>query len=154
VILNINDKFQSKFILSDKWTDYTISVPTNIWKKVNKFIFKYPKTYFPCLLREGIDEKRRCAIFSKMSAVSVKPVITIRQKKFHYVASKNLISDDKWKPWRNANHYTNQLKFLVGENPPAPFKKGGLNPPTPFKKEGFTIENPQAKLIGVSVRVT
>ena len=147
VILIINDKFQSNFILSNEWTEYTFPVPTNIWKKINKFVFKYPKTYFPCLLNERYDDERRCAIFSEMSAVAATQSPTSKRKKFGYISFNNLISDDKWNPWRNATIYTNQLKF---DACPANAGVDCKNTPAPFKKGGFTIENPQAELIGVS----
>ena len=68
------------------------------------------------------------------------PLLHHSNKYFTCKPTNNLITNNKWKPWQNAKLYTNQITFLVDSK----------NPPTPFKKGGFTIENPQAKLIGVS----
>lgn len=133
VTLHINDIFQTTFILSNEWIDYTIPVPTNVWKKINKFIFYYSDYYFPCLLEEGSDENPRCAIFSEISAISAMPTIKKQQKQFSFSFSDNLISNKKWKLWRNGNIYTNQIILSQTNN-----------------QQIILIENPQAKLIGVS----
>ena len=68
VSVSMNGEELGVCALSNRWCDYTLPAPPRLWQDVNVIVFRYPRTYFPCLLRESHDQERRCALFARLEA--------------------------------------------------------------------------------------
>jgi len=146
VAVALNGTALGVITLAQEWVTYQLPVPAGAWRELNTIVLRYPRTYFPCLLRESYDMERRCALLGGLDAMvtaaePARPEAAAARAAI--VITSNVLRNgsfsaglEGWQPWRHGVAHTNLLSVR---------QEGGQT----FAR----IENPLAQLIGLQQTV-
>jgi len=162
----LNDLVLGTISFDAVWRTNSLPTPEDRWRDNNTIVLNYPRTYNPCLLREGYDTERRCASLASMDALTISTAAapaTLRKdstlatvtraaqrppapppRAAHTVYAallRNGAFQDgltNWLPWRAANDDPAALSVIAA----------------PHFGRALQIANPQAQLLGLQQLVS